>query len=77
MPSVNKIGWAKSTRGLEECKRKLHPMWHFRSEERTFITDKFRPNSSFNPRIKGNVVVVWDREDYLKDAYAKCEDTKM
>ena len=96
-------------------------MWHFRNDEETFSTDKFRPNSSFNLRNKDtiiethlscseeklqdievpskrhnnlieeerdaldnlgdgftiltedadkdSVVVVWDREDYLKETY--------
>ena len=96
-------------------------MWHFRNDELTFSTNKFRPKSSFNPRRKdtltetylsyfeerlldieipskrynnltkeerdalyslrddstiitkgadkGSVVVVWDREDYLKEQY--------
>ena len=108
-------------RDLEEYGRKLPLIWHFRNDERTFSTDKFRPKSSFNPRNKdaiietyissleerlldieipsrrynnltkeerdalyslrddspiiikgadkGSVVVVWDREDYLKEAY--------
>ena len=104
-------------------------IWHFRNDERTFSTDKFRPKSSFNPRNKdaiietyissleerlldieipsrrynnltkeerdalyslrddspiiikgadkGSVVVVWDREDYLKEAYKQLEDREV
>ena len=31
-------------------------MWHFRNDERTFSTDKFRRKSSFNPRNKDTVI---------------------
>ena len=102
-------------------------MWHFRNDEQTFSTDKFRPKSPFNPRskvaiietyfscleerlldteipskrynnltkedtlyslrddstifIKGadksSVVVVWDKEDYLEEAYKQLEDREV
>ena len=125
VPSANKIDRAKLKRELEEYGRKLRLIWHFRNDERTFSTDKFRPKSSFNPRnkdaiietylssleerlldieipsrrynnltkeerdalyslrddssiiIKGVVVVVWDREDYLKEAYKQLEDREV
>ena len=35
-------------------------MWHFRNDERSFETDRFRPKSSFNPR--NNDVII---ETYL------------
>ena len=25
-------------------------MWHFRNDEQSFVIDRFRPKSSFNPR---------------------------
>ena len=129
VPSANKIDRAKLKRELEEYGRKLRLIWHFRNDERTFSTDKFRPKSSFNPRNKdaiietylssleerlldieipsrrynnltkeerdalyslrddssiiikgadkGSVVVVWDREDYLKEAYKQLEDREV
>ena len=104
-------------------------MWHFRNDERSFVADRFRPKSSFNPRNKdaitdtylscleerlldieipskrfnnltkeerealyslkndpsiiikgadkGFVVVVWDREDYLKEAYRQLDDKEV
>ena len=50
--SANKIDRAKLKRELEEYGRKLRLLWHFRNDERTLTTDKFRPKSSFNPRNK-------------------------
>ena len=116
-------------RELEEYGRKLRLMWHFRKDERTFSTYKFRPKAFFNPRNKdaiietylscleerlldieipserynnltkeerddvcslrddstiiikgadkGSVVVFWDREDYLKEAYKQLEDREV
>ena len=55
-PSANKIDWAKLNRELEEYERKLHLMWHFRNDERTFTVGKFRPKSSFNPRNKDAII---------------------
>ena len=117
---ANKIFRANLKRELGEYGRKLRLIWHFRNDEWTFSTDKFRPKSSFNARNKdtiiesylscleerlldieipskrynnltkeerdalyslrddstiiiksadkGSVVVVWDRENYLKEA---------
>ena len=116
-------------RELEEYGRKLRLMWHFRKDERTFSTYKFRSKAFFNPRNKdaiietylscleerlldieipserynnltkeerddvyslrddstiiikgadkGSVVVFWDREDYLKEAYKQLEDREV
>ena len=77
VPTANKIDRAKLKTELEEYGRKLRPMWHFRNDEKPFQYDKFRPKSTLNPSnkdtIKGadkrSAVVVWDREDYLKEAY--------
>ena len=55
VPSANKIDRAKLKRELEEYGRKLRLMWHFRNDERTLSTDKFRPKSSFNPRNKDTI----------------------
>ena len=104
-------------------------MWHFRNDEETFSTGKFRPKSSFNLRNKdaiietrlscleeklleieipskryntlteeerdalynlgndstiiikgadkGSVVVVWYKEDYLKETHKQLEDRKL
>ena len=127
--TANKIDLAKLKTELEEYKRKLRLMWHFRNDERSFAADRFRPKSSFNPRnkdviietylscleerlldieipskrfnnltkkerealyslkgdpsiiIKGagksSVVVVWDGEDYLKEAYRQLDDKEV
>ena len=56
VPSANKIDRAKLKRELEEYGRKLRLMWHFRNDERTLSTDKFRPKSSFNPRNKDTII---------------------
>ena len=34
-------------------------MWHFRNDERTFSTEKFRPKSSFNLRNKDTVIEIY------------------
>ena len=104
-------------------------MQHFRNDERSFVADRFRPKSSFNPRNKGGIIetylscleerildienpfikfnhltkeereplyslkddtsiiikgadknsvaVVWDREDYLKEAYRQLVDKEV
>ena len=77
VPTANKIDRAKLKTELEEYGRKLRPMWHFINDEKPFQYDKFRPKSTLNSSnkdtIKGadkrSAVVVWDREDYLKEAY--------
>ena len=33
---------------LEECGRKRRLIWHFRSDERSFVADRFKTKSSFN-----------------------------
>ena len=42
-------------------------MWHFRNDERTFSTDKFRPKSSFNPRNK----------DAITETYLCCLEERL
>ena len=126
VPTANKIDRAKLKIELEEYGRKLRPMWHFRNDEKPFSYEKFRPNSTFNPRNnhtvietylssqeerlfdidisskkfnnltkedrnalcnlrddptvivkgadKGSAVVVWDRDNYLKEASKQLED---
>ena len=56
MPSVHKMDRAKLKRELEEYGRKICLMWHFRNDQRTFVADKFRPKSSFNPRNKAAII---------------------
>ena len=129
VPTANKIKRAKLKTELEEYGRKLRLMWHCRNDERSFVPDRFRTKSSFNPRNKdviietylscleerlldieipsegfknltkeerealyslkddpsiiikgadkGSVVVDWDREDYLKEAYRRLDDKKV
>ena len=31
-------------------------MWHFRNDEKSFLYEKFRPKSTFNPRNKDTVI---------------------
>ena len=52
VPTANKIDHAKLKTELEEYGRKLRFMWHFRNDERSFVTDRFRLKSSFNPKSK-------------------------
>ena len=59
MSSTNKIDRAKLKRELEEYERKLRLIWHFRSDERTFAAEKFRPKSSFNPRNKDVIIEIY------------------
>ena len=53
---ANKIIRAKLEREMEEYGRRLRLMWHFRNDERTFSTDKFRWKSSFDPRNKDAII---------------------
>ena len=120
--------WLSGT-GKTISKKHINNLWHFRNDERTFSTDKFKSKSSFNPSNKdaiietylscleerlfdieipskrynnltkeerdalyslrddstivikgankGSVVVVWDREDYFKEAYKQLEDREV
>ena len=56
MPTANKIDRAKLITELEEYGRKLRLMWHFGNGERSFVADRFRPKSSFNPRNKDVII---------------------
>ena len=44
-------------------------MWHFRNDEKSFLYEKFRPKSTFNPRNKDNVTETYFRslEERLLD----------
>ena len=42
-------------------------MWHFRNDERSFAADRFRPKSSFNPRIK----------DVIIETYLSCLEERL
>ena len=129
VPTANKIDHVKLKTGLEEYGRKLWLMWHFRNDERSFVADRFKHKSSFNPRNKdvirgtclgcleerlleieipskrfnnltkeewealyslkddpsiiikgadkGSAVVVWDGEDYLKEAYRQLDGKEV
>ena len=55
VPTANKIDRAKLKTQLEEYGRKLRFMWHFRNDEKLFPYEKFRPESTFNPRNKDTV----------------------
>ena len=55
VPTANKIDRAKLKTQLEEYGRKLRFMWHFKNDEKPFPYEKFRPESTFNPRNKDTV----------------------
>ena len=55
-PIANKIDFAMLKAGLEEYGWKLRIMWHFRNNEQSFETDRFRPKSSFNGRNKDVII---------------------
>ena len=113
----------------EEYGRNRRLMWHFRNDERSFVVDIIKTNTSFNPRSKdiiidtylsylegrlldigifskrlnnltneeqealysakdepsiifkgadkGPSVVLWDRNDYFKDAYRQINDKEV
>ena len=54
--SPNKINWTKLNRELKEYRRKLHLMWHFWNDKRTFKTYKLRPKYFFNSRNKAATI---------------------
>ena len=56
VPIAKKIDRVKLKIELEEYGRKLRFMWHFRNDERSFVADRFRPKSSFNPRNKDAII---------------------
>ena len=67
VPTTNKIDRAKLKTELEEYGRKLRLMWHFRNDERSFVADRFRPKSSFNPRNK----------DVIIETYLSCLEERL
>ena len=52
VPTANNIDWVKLKTELEEYRRKLQVIQHFKNDKRSFVNDKFRSESSFNPRNK-------------------------
>ena len=56
VPTTNKIDRPKLKRELEEYGRKLRLMWHVRNDERSFVADRSRTKSSFNPRNKDAII---------------------
>ena len=56
VPTTNKIDRAKLKTELEEYGRKLRLMWNFRNDERSFVADRIRSKSSFNPRNKDTII---------------------
>ena len=67
VPTANKIDRAKLKRELEEYGRKLRLMQHFRNDERSFVADRFRLKSSFNPRNK----------DVIIETYLSCLEERL
>ena len=56
VPTANKIDRVKLKTELEEYGRKHRLIWYFRNYEKLFPYEKFRPNSTFNPRNKDTVI---------------------
>ena len=56
VPTANKKDRVKLKTELEEYGKKLRLMWHFKNDERSFATDRFRPKSSFNPMNKDVII---------------------
>ena len=52
VPTANAIDRAELKTELKEYERVLRLMRLFRNDERSFVTDRFRPKSSFNRRNK-------------------------
>ena len=72
MPTTNKIDRPKLKRELEEYGRKLRLMWHVRNDERSFVADRSRTKSSFNPRNKDAII-----ETYLSSFEERLLDIEI
>lgn len=66
--TANKINRVKLKADLEEYRRKLLVMQHFRNDEVSFVTERFRTNTSFGPRNKDfiieNILAAWKKDGY-------------
>ena len=67
MPTANKLDCVKLKIDLEEYGRNLRFMWDFRNDERSFLADRFRPKSSFNPMNK----------DVITETYLSCLQERL
>ena len=54
--SANKIDRVNLKKELEDYGRRRRLMWHLRTNEQTFSSDKFRRKSNFKPRNKDVVI---------------------
>ena len=62
VPATDTIDRAKLKTELKEYRRKLRLLWPFRNDEQSFVTVRFRPKSSFNPR----------NQDVIIEKYLSC-----
>ena len=62
VPAADTIDRAKLKTELKEYRRKLRLLWPFRNDEQSFVTVRFRPKSSFNPR----------NQDVIIEKYLSC-----
>ena len=62
VPAADTIDRAKLKAELKEYRRKLRLLWPFRNDEQSFVTVRFRPKSSFNPR----------NQDVIIETYLSC-----
>ena len=67
VPTANKIDQAKLKIELEEYRRKLRLMWHFRYNKRPFSQEKFTLQSTFNPQ----------RKDAVIETYLSCLEERL
>ena len=56
VPTADTIDRAKLKTELKEYRRKLRLLWPFRNDEQSFVTVRFRPKSSFNPRNQDVII---------------------
>ena len=72
--SAKKIDRAKLKKVLEEYEGKARLLWHPK-QRANFRTDKFRPKSSFNPRIKDATIKMYliYLEERLLDIEIPCK----
>ena len=59
VPTSNHINKAKLKLELEAYDRMLHLKWYFRNDEKEFGRNKFKPQSTFNPRNKDAAIEIY------------------
>ena len=59
VPTSNHINQVKLKLELEAYDRMLHLKWYFRNDEKEFGRNKFKPQSTFNPRNKDAAIEIY------------------